>query len=528
MAIDPDFEHTVQGNGIVPATKANRKVDVQNHELLDYKSREPQWKDLFDKFAEGLATVTSSGTDWPLTVTAHAEEWWRDHLTAPTVKIVALMFGLDATRNKTDIVAELVARRRLLVPMEACKRWYSLAIADESSVGLNDPILVNDAADGNASFSENAAPDSSMFPSAGAGPSVNALVAPNAILRSNAHGSPNAARNDNASASLHAARNGNAPSEQVGSGQLGSPLVALTQEQFRAILSKTPLEAAEQPAVKSTSTAWLDRIRDKIRAFTYVDITALCVENREKMKKMGFSRVPQKTMKLGDFVVANAASEEDDFSGDMDPLKAHQGLEFYILLHSEMPEMSDRVADILRLKIKLGDFHGPTARQRVVYIKEFMYKYQGEANASDWCGKFESDISLMTQYLLTKPVTPVPRTQESKSTDGRDQNTSRKRGRTDRRAADRGQARDRPLARGRGNQDNGGRDRGHDRRDNSRYNGGSSRSSPGPCFSRTDPTVGDCRYQRCRFSHACGTCGENHPAAACPNWDSTKTRSRRA
>ena len=212
----------------------------------------------------------------------------------------------------------------------------------------------------------------------------------------------------------------------------------------------------------------------------------------------------------------------------MDPLKAHQGWEFYILLHSEMPEMSHRVADILHLKIKLGDFHGPTARQRVVYIKEFMYKYQGKANASDWCGKFESDISLMTQHLSAKPVTSAPRTHESKGTDGRDQSASRKRGRTDKRNADRGQARDRPFGRGRGNHDSGGRDRGNDRRDSHRQNGGSNRSSPGPCFSRTDPAVGDCRYHRCRFSHECGTCGENHPAAACPKWDPARTRARRA
>jgi hypothetical protein len=46
-------------------------------------------------------------------------------------------------------------------------------------------------------------------------------------------------------------------------------------------------------------------------------------------------------------------------------------------------------------------------------------------------------------------------------------------------------------------------------------------SSDKPCKSRCDPGF-TCTYQDCVFSHACVSCGQNHPASACSSWDVAK------
>jgi hypothetical protein len=42
-----------------------------------------------------------------------------------------------------------------------------------------------------------------------------------------------------------------------------------------------------------------------------------------------------------------------------------------------------------------------------------------------------------------------------------------------------------------------------------------------PCFSRVDLNA-TCAYSDCVFSHACASCGRDHPASACPSWDAAK------
>jgi hypothetical protein len=46
-------------------------------------------------------------------------------------------------------------------------------------------------------------------------------------------------------------------------------------------------------------------------------------------------------------------------------------------------------------------------------------------------------------------------------------------------------------------------------------------SSDKPCKSRCD-TAFTCTYPDCVFSHACVSCGQNHPASVCTSWDAAK------
>ena len=53
-------------------------------------------------------------------------------------------------------------------------------------------------------------------------------------------------------------------------------------------------------------------------------------------------------------------------------------------------------------------------------------------------------------------------------------------------------------------------------------------SSPRPvkrqkvCRSRFFKDAGSCSFSNCRFSHDCASCGKNHDASSCPNWDQQK------
>ena len=190
--------------------------------------------------------------------------------------------------------------------------------------------------------------------------------------------------------------------------------------------------------------------------------------------------------------------EEADFSEDLDPVKFWQGLEFYIGILSSHEETRDRVPDVLAWKSKVSEFKNALGRMKVLYMKEFMYKYRGAAEARNWCDKFETDISLMTQYLSPWQGDRQPRHQER---GGRQPYNKRPRGREDQLPRREAPYRRRP-----------------DDRQRPRH--------VGVCYSRSDPAHGECPHANCRFDHKCASCGSDHAAAKCPRFDPAKIRRR--
>ena len=48
------------------------------------------------------------------------------------------------------------------------------------------------------------------------------------------------------------------------------------------------------------------------------------------------------------------------------------------------------------------------------------------------------------------------------------------------------------------------------------------------CFSRVEPSVGECSYENssggCTKDHTCSSCGGDHSATSCPSFDRKKAR----
>jgi hypothetical protein len=155
--------------------------------------------------------------------------------------------------------------------------------------------------------------------------------------------------------------------------------------------------------------------------------------------------------------------------------------------------------DVLSWFLQLYNFTITQTSKKTAYAKKFHFLY---ADQDGWDMLFKTDSATMLTFLMAG------------FNDDHDK-TPRTPFLPDRRDNRRG--RDRLPQRGRDNRAN---------RDNNRAGGRdqSSRKRKADlpvCHSRTDKAA-TCTYARCKFSHDCGSCGLNHAAKDCPNWDQAK------
>ena len=121
---------------------------------------------------------------------------------------------------------------------------------------------------------------------------------------------------------------------------------------------------------------------------------------------------------------------------------------------------------------------------KVKYARAFMLRYSN-LETLEWFPLFDNDAGLLLQFADRSSAAPRRRTSTSLATSGR---------------------RERPRERLRTN----------------RPEKKSRVTKAKTCYSRIKVSSGKCGFSPCRFSHACISCGGDHPASACRNWDQSK------
>ena len=282
----------------------------------------------------------------------------------------------------------------------------------------------------------------------------------------------------------------------------------------QAVVSASPQGSAYE--------RYVDSLHKLVKTFAFYDPATLSFQvmtNKQCKDNFGAEKPDNLTLQLKNGALVVKDSDEIHESLKLSSVAFHSGMHHFLKLVAQFPETAGRIADILEWRYLVSiDEHG-SSTDKIGYMRRFMFKYRGHANASDWVAKFHADHALR-EYLRgdSRPVTKaLKRTyRDSPSTYGRV-------GSKDRRRAD-----DRSTSRrdtDRSNRDYG---RSSLRRDTDRSIRSDPHRQPGKrCFSRSDPAEGSCTFRSCNYSHRCGSCGKDHPASQCDKWDATKTVKRR-
>jgi hypothetical protein len=251
---------------------------------------------------------------------------------------------------------------------------------------------------------------------------------------------------------------------------------------------------ADEKDMEPPLEKYLKKVRARVHRKAFVDPMTLSRSYLDYVKEKNPARGQQRLITLGNSV--RMATDEPllkDVSRDYDEHRFRQGMDYLLLMYAEDETVSSRVPDMLKFSQKLWSMRVGTATQRLKFAKEFMYKH---AKSLDWATLMDTDIVLMRESF--------------DDGDACDNQRGRSRSRSPRRG-------------GKGAQ------RSNSRRGRSPQGRGRAKSKPGAkptCYSRTDPAVGQCTYNSCRFSHECASCGQDHPASSCPKWDKRKEKKR--
>jgi len=168
----------------------------------------------------------------------------------------------------------------------------------------------------------------------------------------------------------------------------------------------------------------------------------------------------------------------------------------------EWPVRRKHLHDFCKWRSQVWDFPTPAAR-RMEYARQFLAKYQGTDHAGKFYKRFKQDIDLIQSHLTPRFSDPghstrsAPNNQTASGEQGssykhKDRSSNRRNGAT-------------------GVQGN-------------RSHGSSQAPRHNFCKSRVDRNqVEACRYgQKCKFSHNCASCGRDHAARSCKQWDSRR------
>ena len=104
----------------------------------------------------------------------------------------------------------------------------------------------------------------------------------------------------------------------------------LTEEQFAKLLNQRTV-GPEPPVAKAAKSrapadAWMDRIVAFIVAYDYIDVTMLCQENRDKMKKKGSGRARRESYQLGGMHISTYRAGRGGFFRRPGPCKVLAGV----------------------------------------------------------------------------------------------------------------------------------------------------------------------------------------------------------
>ena len=261
--------------------------------------------------------------------------------------------------------------------------------------------------------------------------------------------------------------------------------VAIMMESFKA--STTKAEASSSPPPKTRRSAVEEnnfQCVQRVAAGLFVEPARLGAPFATKLRestetsKRSFIIGTSGVTERGSILSQSMAEEANAIRQGCDAL-------LELTMMCEVQSVKDRLADRLSFNKRAWAMDFPF-HSLAKFVRAFMREYHDSDN---WCEWLKRDNFLIATHL-TGPGARETRTHTPDS---------------------------RAKKRSRGSPGGGGGKGGR---------GSGSGSSSQFCHSRVYQKIGSCKFQTagkpCRFSHACASCGNDHPAKDCPSFDKTK------
>lgn len=413
---------------------------------MKYLTTSAQQEEVLARLTAYVAPL-SPEDEWPPTAVSDLREWWEVHLNLMAVRVASAMYKapVDVVKaSKKSIVSWLVDGKRLPIRLNTIVDWFSALSAEETD----------------------AVPDDA---------------------------SPNPLPTRPAQAPV---TGGNLEDDQ-GNGKHSGPYhVSMSPEQMQQMLAsfasqlRDPSASSEKTALKvaeSPLDVHLRKTRNSVNMMAFVDPSTLCKTYLEYIKSKQAAYGQSKSISVSsDGRITTGEPTLRDVSKRYCSVEFRQGWDFLLEMYMDDPAVAHRVPDMLKWARIVWSQGIGTPEQKVRYSKEFMFKYQ-RSEASDWVGKFSTDVPLMLEFLC-----PLPQPQSKPS----------------------GTAAAPSGGRGKGS--------GAKRKATSAPPGPRKPKKKRCCFSRSNPEHGECTYKNCRFCHKCASCGKDHCAQKCDAWDDKK------
>ena len=317
----------------------------------------------------------------------------------------------------------------------------------------------------------------------------------------------------------------------------------LSSEQFNALLAGAGKSAAvskdeAEPVYQDEAVKFLKHMQSVVNARGYAELASMCLPRLNKLRQA--ASLPKARAKWVAGLEVVIPTRADVTTADMyniDLCKSGSVQYLKLMASSSNPAVVAMLADCTKFFDEAWLLEYESGKV-CAYVRAFLFRYCLEDN---WVAKSESNSKLALRWL-GNPVAPSHSTASSfrptspprrrspparrvSSPDRRGNSRSHyssKQGRS-RSPENRGRGRDRVQDRGRDQGRSQGRDRDRAKRPDS-----SSKRPLKFCFSRVDPSQGECSYSNCKFLHECASCnnGDTHSAASCPNnFDVKKAKS---
>ena len=475
----------------------------------DIKTSVQQWATLMTRFIANIVeekkrrndaspneVVSPSAQPWSTLAAEDAEEWWGSHLTSDAVRVAAIAFlqnvpaALEASPKKADLVAALVAHKVPPCPPYVLGLLYTGMQGRSTPPSQPPQVLVT-------------APAGSTQASFRVPYVVTPPSSPDRI--------PNSA--DTAIAQL----------------------ASLLRD---AAAAMSPQKAAKEAVPLDQFSAWQKRVHARIKAHQYVDPALLAPENiRKKREKLqGRLQTDLKTMSMGvDGTIVVTPEESLNAPEGCTSREFQAGFDYLLAVLAKDQATAGRVPDMLAWKNAVTSYEGLSLDGHTLYMRDFMYKYQGPDHAKEWESKFETDVNLLMAVIKKEAMlikasesakAPIDNRRRPRENDGQNEDR-RNRPRFDRQrnsaqARPREQPRKQNRARSPRRRSTSPQRQTRRRSTSPQRQIQSSKMCKSRMFSKTACKFG----AKCRFSHVCPCCNTDHPDAdaTCTKWDAVKIK----
>ena len=299
---------------------------------------------------------------------------------------------------------------------------------------------------------------------------------------------------DDASTGDTNANDGNDGEEVTLSSEQSAMLDNLLILSKRAALQTTKEDKDHTDQELTVEEKHLKRQTKLVEAKKYVDVIHLSewyLEHlRNKSKGLGAQRV-----ELGKGMFLSGVNEDVDAVNEFGFSRIRDGFSRYVRMHAESANESirSRVPDLLEFESELLRHPVGSLDQKARFIKAFLHKH---CAVKSLVTAFSSDFILASRFLVDRrqnAPAPMKRKRDYPIGQQQQQQPWRRRPSFSLRPHN-GQQRGPPLA------------------------------SRKLCYSRLKRDFGQCKYPNCKFGHGCSSCGDDHAAVDCTNWDQAKSQ----